>query len=253
MVELHKATAGIIAFVAIFLSFLANNKAADFFQHPNGAIESFDGKQAAVFPLFHGTVMLQFGDYTVYVDPVSPEKLEGFPKANLILVTHHHGDHLNVETITKLSTDSTIVICNGKSAEKLPAAKVMANSDKMTAGPLLVEAVPAYNLVREREPGVKYHPKGEGNGYVLSYGSGKIYIAGDTENVPEMANLKNITIAFLPVNLPYTMTPEDLKKAVEMFKPKIVYPYHQGSADMQEVARLLKDVKGVEARILPLP
>ncbi len=250
--RLTLAFAGIMTGTMLFaLTSFANP--AEFFQHPNRSIETFGGKEVAIIPLFHGTLMFQFESYTVYVDPVSPERFDGFPKADLILVTHQHGDHLNAETIAKLSSESTVVIANGKSAEKLTSAKVMANGDTTTVGPLTVKAVPAYNLVREREPGVKYHPKGEGNGYVISFGNGRIYIAGDTEAVPEMAALKNIDIAFLPVNLPYTMTPEDLKNAVDMFKPKIVYPYHQGQTDMQAVARLLEEVKGVKARILSLP
>jgi len=123
---------------AIFFPLATFAKAGYLYQHPNGAVETFDGKQVAVIPLFHGTLMFQFESYTVYVDPVSPEKFDGFPKANLILITHQHGDHLNAETIAKLSSDSTVVIANGKSAERPPSAKVMANGDKMTVGPLAI-------------------------------------------------------------------------------------------------------------------
>jgi L-ascorbate metabolism protein UlaG (beta-lactamase superfamily) len=114
---------------------------------------------------------------------------------------------------------------------------------------LKVEAVPAYNVVHMRSPGQPFHPKGVGNGYVITFGDKRVYVAGDTENVPEMANLPNIDVAFLPMNLPYTMTPKMVAEAVQVIKPKIVYPYHFGNTDTSQLVRLLKDMENVEVRV----
>jgi L-ascorbate metabolism protein UlaG (beta-lactamase superfamily) len=125
----------------------------------------------------------------------------------------------------------------------------MKNGDVKTVAGLKVEAVPAYNVVHMRSPGQPFHPKGAGNGYVLTFGKTRVYVAGDTENVPEMADLRDVAIAFLPMNLPYTMTPEMVADAVRTIKPKIVYPYHFGKTDTSKLVALLKDAKGVEVRI----
>jgi L-ascorbate metabolism protein UlaG (beta-lactamase superfamily) len=113
--------------------------------------------------------------------------------------------------------------------------------------------VPAYNMVRERSPGVKFHPKGEGNGYIIAFADKRVYIAGDTECIPEMKELENIDIAFIPINLPYTMPPEEAAECIKHFRPRIVYPYHQGESDPKILADLLKDEKDIEVRILELP
>ena len=125
----------------------------------------------------------------------------------------------------------------------------MKNGDVKTIGGLKIEAVPAYNLVHKRPNGSPYHPKGSGNGYIITFGDKRVYVAGDTENVPEMKKLKNIDIAFLPMNLPYTMTPEMVADAAKAFKPRILYPYHFGETDTSKLVALLKDAKGIEVRI----
>ena len=117
----------------------------------------------------------------------------------------------------------------------------MANGDVKTVAAMTIEAVPAYNLVHKRGSGEPFHPKGQGNGYVITFGDKRVYVAGDTENTPEMKALKDIDIAFLPMNLPYTMTPEMVADAAEAFKPKILYPYHFGKTDTGRLVALLKD------------
>ena len=125
----------------------------------------------------------------------------------------------------------------------------MNNGDVKNVKGLKIEAVPAYNLVHMRSEGVPFHPKGIGNGYVITFGNKRVYVAGDTENIPEMKKLKNIDIAFLPMNLPYTMTPEMVADASKAFKPKILYPYHYGETDTSKVLELLNDVKHIDVRI----
>ena len=147
--------------------------------------------------------------------------------------------------------DTRIVLtrtCN----EQYKGTDVMENGDTKVIDGITVEAVPAYNIKNTRPDGQAFHPKGQGNGYVLTFGDKKVYVAGDTENVPEMANLKNIDIAFLPMNLPYTMTPEMCADAARMFKPKILYPYHYGETDPGKLVELLKDTPEIEVRIRKL-
>ena len=125
----------------------------------------------------------------------------------------------------------------------------MNNGDVKTIEGLRMEAIPSYNLVHMRDNGKPYHPKGVGNGYVVTFGDKRVYVAGDTENIPEMKSLQNIDIAFLPMNLPYTMTPEMVGDAAKAFRPKILYPYHYGKTDTSKIVELLKEDKGIEVRI----
>ena len=125
----------------------------------------------------------------------------------------------------------------------------MRNGDVKTIKGIKIEAVPAYNIVHKRDNGEPFHPKGAGNGYVIHFGDKKVYIAGDTENIPEMKELKDIDIAFLPMNLHYTMTPEMVAGAAKSFMPKILYPYHYGETDVSKIVDLMKDTKDVEVRI----
>ncbi len=197
----------------------------------------------------HASLMMDWNGKVIYVDPVSSSAdYAALPKADLILVTHAHSDHLDPAAIAKLRTPATQVILTAKAAEKEPGT-VMANGDSRSLLGFTVEAVPAYNLVHMRSPNVPYHPKGEGNGYVLTLGGLRVYIAGDTENIPEMKALKAIDVAFLPMNVPYTMTPEMAADAVRSFRPKVVYPYHYKGTDPQKLADLLQGEKGIEVRI----
>ena len=198
----------------------------------------------------HATLMLQWAGKTIHVDPWSKlAAYDGMPKADLILITHHHGDHFDTAAVNILRTPSTVVILTEKCAEQLKGGDVMKNGDVKKVLGLTVEAVPAYNLVHKRPDGLPFHPKGEGNGYVLTIGHTRIYFAGDTENTPEMEALKNIDVALLPMNLPYTMTPEMVAEAAKAFKPKILYPYHFSLTDPSKLVELMKGTKGIEVRI----
>jgi L-ascorbate metabolism protein UlaG (beta-lactamase superfamily) len=193
----------------------------------------------------HGTLMFTFGHKVIHIDPVSMfgTDYSSLPKADLILVTHEHGDHLDAKTIQAISTADTTVITNQTSAKNLPAATVMKNGDTQTVSGITIEAVPAYN------PGKQFHPKGNGNGYVLTFGDNRIFVAGDTENVPEIKALKNIDVAFLPMNQPYTMTPEQVADVARAMQPKVLYPYHFGQTDTGALVKLLEGEKGIEVRI----
>lgn len=198
----------------------------------------------------HASLIFSFNKRTVHVDPYS--KLADYallPKADVIVITHEHRDHLDPVAIDKIRTDKTKIILTEAGAKQFSGGSVMRNGDAQTIDGIKIEAVPAYNLVHKREGGEPFHPKGAGNGYVLTFGDKRVYIAGDTENVPEMAGLKNIDIAFLPMNLPYTMTPDMTAAAAKMVQPKILYPYHFGTTDTALLMALLKDVKGIEVRV----
>lgn len=198
----------------------------------------------------HASLRIEWQGRSIYLDPVSRyADFSQLPKADLILITHEHGDHFDPAAIKALSHERTIVILTEKASSKLPSGKIMVNGDQINYDGILIEAVPAYNVVHKRNDGIPYHPKGEGNGYVLTLGGKKIYVAGDTENIPEMKNLKNVDVAFLPMNLPYTMTPEMVAEAARLIKPKILYPYHYGDTDTQRLIDLLKDEKDIEIRI----
>ena len=198
----------------------------------------------------HATLMLTFGGKVIHIDPVGQfADYAALPKADLILITHEHGDHLDPAAIAKIRTRSTAVFLTAKCAGKIKDGVVLKNGDERTWEGIAIKAVPAYNIVHMRAPGSPYHPKGEGNGYVLSFGDKRVYVAGDTENIPEMAALKGVDIAFLPMNRPYTMTPEMAAAAARMLAPKILYPYHYGETDTRKLVDLLKGEKAIEVRI----
>jgi L-ascorbate metabolism protein UlaG (beta-lactamase superfamily) len=198
----------------------------------------------------HGSLMMKFGGKVIHVDPYS--KLADYaklPKADLILITHEHQDHLDIAAIQQVSTAKTIVVLTGKSAEKVTGGTIMKNGDIRNIEGVSIEAVPAYNIVHKRDNGQPYHPKGDGNGYMLTFADKRLYIAGDTENIPEMSLLKRIDVAFLPMNLPYTMTPEMVADAARSFQPKILYLYHYGETDTAQLVKLLKENRDIEVRI----
>jgi L-ascorbate metabolism protein UlaG (beta-lactamase superfamily) len=198
----------------------------------------------------HGTLMFTFGGKTIHVDPVGREAdYTMMPKADLIIITHEHGDHLDPLAIEIIRQENTELVLTKACAEKIDGGIVMQNGDVKTVGGLKIEAIPAYNIVHKRSNGEPYHPKGVGNGYVITFGDKKVYVAGDTENTPEMKALKNIDIAFLPMNVPYTMTPEMVADAAKAFEPKILYPYHYSQTNPQKLVELLKDSKSTEVRI----
>jgi L-ascorbate metabolism protein UlaG (beta-lactamase superfamily) len=197
-----------------------------------------------------GTLMFNFGGKIMHVDPYS--KMADYtklPKADIILLTHEHVDHLDLKALIPIRTEKTLVVLNQNCAKQVEGGIVMNNGDVKSVGGLKIEAVPAYNIVHKRDTGQPFHPKGIGNGYVITFGDKRVYIAADTENIPEMKELKGIDIAFLPMNLPYTMTPEMVADAAKAFKPKILYPYHYGETDTSKLLGLLKDTKEIEVRI----
>ncbi len=231
-------------FVLMFVAVAAAQTAFE-----KDVIETDSGNLEITF-LGHGTLMFTFGDKVIYVDPWSRlTDYSKMPKADIILLTHHHGDHLDLKAIEQIRTDKTQVVLTEKCADRVKGGLLLRNGDVKGVGDLKIEAVPAYNMVHMRSKGVPFHPKGIGNGYVITFGDKRVYVAGDTENTPEMKKLKDIDIAFLPMNLPYTMTPEMVADAAKAFKPKILYPYHYGGTDTSEIVELLKDARGTEVRI----
>ncbi|TFG58971.1 MAG: MBL fold metallo-hydrolase [Spirochaetales bacterium] len=200
--------------------------------------------------LGHGTLMLDIKGTVIRVDPVKQyADYKTLPKADIILITHEHGDHLDQQAVTDASKSGTTIILNKSSYDKLKQGTVMANGEKKTVLGIGIEAVPAYNITAGRE---NFHPKGRDNGYILTALGRRIYIAGDTENIPEMSGISNIDIAFLPMNQPYTMTPEQAAQAAGIIKPKVLYPYHFGNTDAAKLAELLKGQPGLEVRIRKL-
>jgi len=198
----------------------------------------------------HGTLMFRHGGKVVHVDPVAREAdYSVLPKADLILVTHEHGDHLDTAVVQRLRQAGTAVVVSPSCEGRVPGATVMRNGEMRIVAGFHVDAVPAYNVVNLRPNGQPFHPRGNGNGYVITFGDVRVYVAGDSENTPEMKALRNIGVAFLPMNLPYTMTPEMVADAARAMRPRILYPYHFGQTDPQTLVRLLAGEAGIEVRV----
>ena len=198
----------------------------------------------------HGTLMFRHGGKVIHVDPVSRgADYSRLPQADLILVTHEHGDHLDSAVVERLRKERTQVLVSRSCEGRIPGAVVMQNGETREVAGFRVEAVPAYNVVNLRPNGQPFHPRGNGNGYVITFADVKVYVAGDTENTPEMKALRNIAVAFLPMNLPYTMTPEMVADAARSIRPRILYPYHFGQTDPQALARLLAGDVGIDVRV----
>ena len=210
-----------------------------------------------VHPISHASMVLTFEETVIYVDPVGGAELfASMPKPTLILVTDIHGDHMNFETLEAIAYDGLPIVAPKAVAEKAPASlksnlNVLSNGEQSSLKNVQIEGIPMYNL---REEALKFHEKGRGNGYVVTLGGKRIYISGDTEDIPEMRQLKNIDIAFVCMNLPYTMTVESAASAVLDFKPKKVYPYHyrgtEGLSDVEIFKTLVnqgdKDIEVVQ-------
>ena len=235
----------VIGFVSVMFAFTAFAQE----NYETDSIKTSAGNLEITF-IGHGTLMFTFGGTVIHVDPWSRlADYSKMPKADIILLTHHHRDHLDQVAVERLLTEKTTLILTETCSEKIKGGVVMKNGDLKTEKGLKIEAVPAYNLVHMRSEGIPFHPKGVGNGYVITFGNKRVYVAGDTENIPEMKSLEKIDIAFLPMNLPYTMTPEMVAGAAKMFKPKILYPYHYGKTDVSKIVNLLKEEKEIEIRI----
>jgi L-ascorbate metabolism protein UlaG (beta-lactamase superfamily) len=214
------------------------------------------GGDLAIGFIGHASLLFKFRGMVIHVDPVMSEAdYSKMPHADLILVTHHHGDHLDRKAIDYIRKPDCPVVMTPACLEQLgdfKGAVVMKNGDSKTVKGIQIEAIPAYNLVHKRSNGEPFHPKGVGNGYVLTFGDKRVLIGGDTENIPEIKALKHIDIAFLPMNLPYTMTPEMVADAARAFRPAVLYPYHYGNTDPEELVSLLKNEKDIEVRIRDL-
>ena len=196
----------------------------------------------------HATMMVEGGGSVIHVDPVGAPRYAALPQADLVLICHTHPDHLDAASVERVKKAGTVVLGPESVAKALPGTTVIRNGESRQVGRWRVEAVPAYNLTRGPAPGAFYHPKGDGNGYVLTFGDKRFYIAGDTENIPELAALKNIEAAFLPVNLPFTMTPEEAAAAARAVRPKYVYPYHSRGSDLSILSKALEG-SGIEVRL----
>ena len=206
------------------------------------------GDDLIIHPVDHASFVMAWGPHPIYVDPVGgAAAFEGLPRPHVILVTDIHGDHLNVETLTALATGPARIIAPAAVAEQLPEAlrgrtTVLGNGQTTDFMGMSFEAVPMYNLTQDR---LQYHSKGRGNGYVMTAGGTRVYISGDTEDIPEMRALRDIDVAFVCFNLPYTMTPDQAASAVRAFRPRVVYPYHFRGSDLQAFTSLVGDASEV--------
>lgn len=232
------------------LAAATSNRQADVQQTSKGELR--------IMPIYHGSVMFEFGGKEIYVDPWSQADFTGLPQADLIVVTHTHGDHLDLAQINKLKKPETIIVGPTAVIDTLNCfpgcgqAVIVNDSDRKTVMGIDFQGVPMYNLVNGSAPEMPYHHKGVGSGYILNFGDTRVYMAGDTECTPEVKALKNITVAFLPMNPPRTASPAEAAECVKAFKPKIVYPYHYRGSKPEDFAEPLKDTKGVEVRIRKL-
>jgi L-ascorbate metabolism protein UlaG (beta-lactamase superfamily) len=207
-----------------------------------------------VHPVSHASFVMETPVGTIYVDPVGePSVYSDFPEADIVLITHQHGDHYKPETLAELVGENTQIISNPAVYEMMPEdlkakASQIANGKSASYESLSIDAIPAYNTTEER---LNFHPQGRDNGYVLGFDGFRVYISGDTEDIPEMRALENIDLAFVCMNLPFTMPAEAAASAVAEFKPTYVYPYHYrgrdgGTQDPNEFAKLVGDASEVK-------
>ena len=215
--------------------------AAAVFAQPKRPVEEFPAKDGPVriTPIRHASLMVEAGGQVVHIDPWSQGNYDGLPRADVILITDTHGDHLDAGMVEKLKKPETLILGPAAVAEKLPGITIMRNGETKVHGRWRFEAVPMYNLKRGPSEGKLFHDKGRGNGYVITYGGKRIYISGDTEGIPEMRALKDIDVALVCMNLPYTMPPEEAADAVRAFAPKVVYPYHYRNSDLSVFQKAL--------------
>jgi len=205
-----------------------------------------NGGVVTITPIYHASALIQADGKNIYIDPAKPGDFSGRPKADLILITDIHGDHMDPALISTLSKDGAEVMAPPAVVQTVKQATPISNGETKTWGGWTIEAIPMYNIVRGPAPGQLYHTKGRGNGYVLMFGGKRIYFSGDTENIPEMRALKNIDIAFVCMNLPYTMPPDEAAQAVKAFHPKVVYPYHYKGSDLSVFQ---KDLEGTGVKV----
>src|SRR5579862_9516253 len=226
----------------------APNRQADAVQTSQGPLK--------ITPLYHGSVMLEFGGKIIHIDPWSQADYSGVPQGDLILITHTHADHMDPAMLKMLRKASTTVVAPAAVTDTLNGCcgevETISNGEKKTFLGIEIETVPMYNIVLGSGPGKPFHHKGIGNGYILNFGDTRVYFSGDTECVPEIKALKNISVAFVAMNPPRTMPPSEAAACVVAFRPKIVYPYHYRGQNTQEFADALKNTPGVEVHLRKL-
>ena len=236
-----------ILLILFFMGMASSANAQVHFETDN--ITTSNGDLKITF-IGHGTLIFTFNGKVIHIDPYG--KLADYsilPKADIILITHEHSDHFDLAVIKMLRTNKTELVFTETCAQKISGGMIMKNGEVQTIQGIKIEAIPAYNIIHKRDNGQPFHPKGVGNGYILTFGDKRVYVAGDTENIPEMKTLQGIDVAFLPMNLPYTMTSEMVADAAKVFKPKILYPYHYDDTDTSQLLETLKDVREIEVRI----
>ena len=202
-----------------------------------------------ITPIQHASLMMEAGGRVIHLDPWSSGNYDGLPAADLILITDIHGDHLDPKLLPKVSKAGTIILAPAAVAETVKEATVIRNGETKTVGAFTVEAVPMYNIKRGPAPGKLFHDKGRGNGYIVSYGGKRFYFSGDTEGIPEMRSFRDIDVAFVCMNLPYTMPPEEAAEAVRAFHPKVVFPYHYRGSDLNVFSKALAGT-GIDVRLV---
>jgi L-ascorbate metabolism protein UlaG (beta-lactamase superfamily) len=205
--------------------------------------------EVKITPIYHASLMIEGGGKVIYLDPAKPSDFSGLPKADLILITDIHGDHMDADSIKTVSKAGTEIIAPPAVVKTVTTASPISNGETKVWSGWKIEAIPMYNLTRGPAPGKFYHDKGRGNGYVLTFGGKRFYFSGDTENIPEMRALKNIDVAFICMNLPYTMTPEEAADAVKAFHPKVAIPYHYRGQDITIFKKALEGT-GIDVRLL---
>ena len=235
---------GILAWKEIGMPVTTDSYEVDVFKTKSGKTIKFHA-------LMHASIRIEYDGKEIEIDPVLKLRdrtvdYSAMPKADYIFVTHEHQDHFDQEAIKQLSRENTMLVTNKRCGDMLGYGTIMVNGDSLLiADDFTVDAVPAYNTT---EANKQFHPKGRDNGFIFTIDGLRIYIAGDTEDIPEMSAIKDIDIAFLPCNQPFTMTPEQLVRAAKIVKPKILFPYHYGQTDVSGIPDLLKE-DGVEVRI----
>ena len=244
--------------IALCVTFAASavSARADTVRTPQ-TFKTSDG-DVKITPVYHASVLIEAGDKVIYIDPAKPGDFSGQPKADLILITHDHADHIDhdVASIKMISKPSTAMWAPSDvftfANALVTQLNVITSAETKQFGKFTIETVPAYNLVRGPSEGNFYHPKGVGLGYIISYGGKRFYFSGDTEATPEMKELKNIDVAFVCMNLPYTMTPDEAADAVKVMHPTVVIPYHYRAnpATDLNVFKSKLDGSGIEVRLL---